>query len=198
MKMAWTRRAGGLTVALVLVAAVTLAAGAGGMRPAEAASKGADPSSWRLGPSGIGPLRLGMRPAKARALVPGLRIAHGPFCDSWTVPGLDGVSMFSTHSRNGLSSVSISSYSEDLEPGHGAGGVEVGDSVHELKQRFGKRLRFIENIRSVRKAFYRLYSPGGRRTAIEFTVNTGNGRIEFEEAGFLGEFYYTDGNELCA
>lgn len=166
--------------------------------PAVAGAAGADPSSWRLGSSGIGPLRLGMSAAKARTLLPTLRVAHHQFCDTWTAPGLDGVLMFSAHSRGGLSSVSISSYSEELEPGHGAGGIEVGESVHELKQRFGKRLRLVETIRSLRKAFYRLYSPGRRRTAIEFTVNTSNRRIEFEQAGFLGEFYYTDGSELCA
>lgn len=185
-------------MALVLVAMTVLMVSTGGPQPAGAASRLADPSSWRLGPSGIGPLRLGMGTRKARELVPGLRIAHHRFCDTWIVPGLDGVSMFSAHSRGGLSSVSISSYSDELESGHGAGGVEIGDSVHDLKQRFGKRLRFVESIRSLRKAFYRLYSPGGRRTAVEFTIDTRDGLLEFEEAGFLGEFYYTDGVELCA
>ncbi|HYH54707.1 MAG TPA: hypothetical protein VD761_11310 [Solirubrobacterales bacterium] len=181
--------------AIALAALTALATGSG---PQSAAAGGSDPSTWRLGPSGIGPLQLGMNPAKARSVIPGLRIAHHRFCDTWIVPGLDSISLFSTHSRGALSSASISAFDEDLQPGHGAGGVEVGDSVHELKQTFGKRLRFIENIRSVRKAFYRVLSPGGRQTAIEFTVNTGNGRIEYEQAGFLGEFYYTDGTELCA
>lgn len=166
-------------------------------QPAAAAHR-TDPSTWRLGPTGIGPLRLGMTARKARAIVPGLRVAHRRFCDTWIVPGLEGVSMFSTHRRGALSSVSISRYSEGLESGHGAGGVEIGESVQALKQRFGERLRFVQGVRSLRKAFYRLYSPGGRRTAIEFTVNTGNGRVESEQAGFLGEFYYTDGVELCA
>ncbi len=162
------------------------------------AGGGSDRSSWRLGPSGIGPLRLGMSAAKARALVPDLRVAHSRFCDTWTVPGLDGISMFSTHSRGGLSSVSIGSYSDELESGHGAGGVEIGASVHTLKQMFGGRLRFVDNIHSPGRAFYRLYSSGGRRTAIEFIVATRSGRIESEQAGFLGEFYFTDGVELCA
>ncbi len=181
--------------ALVLAALSLLAASA--VAPGATAA-GSDPSTWQLDPSGIGPLRLGMSAAKARAAVPGLRIAHHQFCDSWTVPGLNGVSMFSAHTRGGLSAVSISRYSEESPAGHGAGGVEIGDSVHELKRRYGKRLRFIQNIRSLREAFYRLYSPGGRRTAVEFTVNTSNGRIEFEQAGFVGEFYSTDGVELCA
>jgi hypothetical protein len=43
-----------------------------------------------------------------------------------------------------------------------------------------------------------VYSPGGRRTAIEFTINTGSGRVESSDAGFVGEFYATDGVELCA
>jgi hypothetical protein len=135
---------------------------------------------------------------KARSIAPGLRVGHHRFCDTWTVPGLDGVSMFSTHSRGGLSSVSIGSYSDELEPGHGAGGVEVNDRIGDLKQRFGKRLRFVERFRSLRKAFYRVYPHGGRHTALEFTVATGSGRIEFQQAGFRGEFYYTDGVELCA
>ena len=45
--------------------------------------------------------------------------------------------------------MSISSYSDELESGHGAGGVEIGDSVHQLKQRFGKPLRFVESSRSL-------------------------------------------------
>lgn len=181
---------------MLVLAALAVLAIIGGAQPA--AADRSDPSTWRLGPSGIGPLRLGMSVAKARSIVPGLRIAHHRFCDTWIVPGLDGVSLFSTHSRGGLSSASIGVYFEDLEPGHGAGGVEAGDSVHELKQRYGKQLRFIKNIRSLRKAFYRVYSQGGRRTAIEFTVNTGSNRVEYEQAGFPGEFYYTDGVELCA
>lgn len=179
-----------ILAALSLVAASVVAPGA--------TAAGSDPSTWRLDPSGIGPLRLGMSAAKARAAVPGLRIAHHRFCDSWIVPGLDGVSMFSAHTRGGLSAVSISRYSEESPAGHGAGGVEIGDGVHELKQRYGKGLRFIQNIRSLREAFYRVYSPGGRRTAVEFTVNTGSGRVEFEQSGFVGEFYSTDGVELCA
>ena len=191
------RQAGGAILALVLALAV-LAAGSAAPGPAVAGGAGTDPSSWRLGPSGIGPLRLGMSAAKARSLVPGLRVAHHRFCDSWTAPGLDGVSMFSTHSRGGLSGVSVSTYSEDLEPGHGAGGVEPGESVHRLKQRYGKRLRFVMSSRPLRQAFYRVYSGDGGRTAIEFTISTRTGRVEFEQAGFPGEFYFTDGVELCA
>ncbi len=191
-------RARGAPVVLALAVIALLVAITVGPQPSGAAARNADPSTWRLGPSGIGPLRLGMSARRARALVPGLRISHSRFCDTWTVPGLDGVSMFSTHARGGLSGASISSYSDELEAGHGVGGVEIGDGVHELKQRFGKRLRFVESSRSLRKAFYRLYSRGGRRTAVEFTVDTHRGRVEFEEAGFVGEFYYTDGVELCA
>lgn len=178
--------------------ALVLMASAAGPQSVGAASRPTDASSWRLGPRGIGPLRLGMSAGKARALVPGLRIVHHQFCDTWTVPSLDGVSMFSTHSRGGLSGVSISVYSDELEPGHGAGGVEIGDGVHELKQRFGERLQLVVSSRSLKKAFYRLYPRGGRRTAVEFTVDTRSRRVEFEEAGFAGEFYYTDGVELCA
>jgi hypothetical protein len=156
-----------------------------------------DPVSWRLDPRGIGPLRLGMSASRARTLVPELDVAHSRFCDSWSVPGLDGVSLLATHARGGLSAVSISSYAEDPRSGHGAGGVEPGESIRALKQRFGKRLQFVKRIGALRKSFYRLYArPGGRRTALEFTINS-NGRIEYEEAGFLGGFYYTDGNELC-
>lgn len=158
-----------------------------------------DPSTWRLGPRGIGPLRLGMSAARARALVPGLRVAHSRFCDSWSVPGLDGVSLLATHSRDALSAASISGYAEDPQSGHGAGGVELGESLRALKQRFGKRLQFVKRIGALRKSFYRLYArPGGRHTAIEFTINTSSGRIEYQEAGFLGGFYYTDENEICA
>jgi hypothetical protein len=150
-------------------------------------------------PRGIGPLRLGMGAARARVLVPGLQVAHHRFCDTWSVSGLDGVSLSASHSRGGLSVASISGYSEDLEPGHGAGGVELGERLRALKERFGKRLRFVKRFGSLRKAFYRLYArPGGRRTALEFTIDTTSGRIEFQQVGFVGEFYYTDEVELCA
>jgi len=185
-------------LAALLLATLVLVVSISAQQPAVAAGGRPDPSTWRLGPSGIGPLKLGMSVKQARAQVPGLRVSHHQFCDTWTVPGIDGFSMFSTHDRGGLSSASISSYTDELEPGHGAGGVEIGDSVHKLKQTFGKRLRFIESSRSLRKAFYRLYSHGGRHTAVEFTVNTRSGRVEYEQAGFIGEFYYTDGVELCA
>jgi hypothetical protein len=157
-----------------------------------------DPSTWRLGPRGIGPLRLGMSAARARAVVPSLRIEHSRFCDSWSVPGLDSVSLLATHSRGALSAASISGYAEDPQIGHGAGGVELGESLRALKQRFGKRLKFVKRIGSLQKSFYRLYArPGGRHTAVEFTINTSAGLIDYQEAGFLGGFYYTDGNELC-
>ena len=160
--------------------------------------EGEDPSAWRLGPRGIGPLRLGMSAARARAVVPGLRVAHSRFCDSWSVPGLEGVSLLATHSRGALSAASISGYAEDPRSGHGAGGVELGESLRALKQRFGKRLRFVMRIGSLRKSFYRLYArPGGRNTAVEFTIDTSSGLIEYQEAGFLGGFYYTDENEIC-
>jgi len=140
-----------------------------------------------------------MSAARARILVPGLQVAHSRFCDSWSVPGLDGVSLLATHSRGALSAASISGYAEDAQSGHGAGGVELNENLRALKQRFGKRLRFVKRIAALRKSFYRLYARGGgRHTAIEFTINTSNGGIEYEEAGFLGGFYYTDGNELCA
>jgi hypothetical protein len=159
-----------------------------------------DPSSWRLMPRGIGPLRLGMTATRARALVPELRVAHHRFCDTWSVPGLDGVNMSASHSRGGLSVASISNYAEDPQPGgHGTGGVELGESLRALKDRFGKRLRFVKRYGSLGKSFYRLYArPGGSKTAVEFTVDLASGTIEFQQAGFVGEFYYTDGVELCA
>lgn len=132
---------------------------------------------------------------KARSIVPELQVTHDRFCDTWTVPGLDGVYLSASHSRGGLSVASISTYSEGLEPGHGARGVELGNSLRKLKERFGKRLRFVKRIGSVGKSFYRLYA---RRTAVEFTIDASSQRIEFEQAGFVGEFYYTDGVELCA
>jgi hypothetical protein len=161
-------------------------------------SRLARPASWRLGPTGIGPLRLGMSVHEARSLVPGLRVEHSRFCDTWTVAGLEDVSMFATHDRGGLTSVSISAYGDDLPSGHGARGVEAGDSVRELKRKFNKRLRFVQSFRSLKKAFYRVYPSGNRRTALEFTIDTRTRRVEFEQAGFRGEFYYTDGVELCA
>lgn len=186
----------GLALASLAAALVACAALTSGV--SFAGGRDADPSGWRLGPKGIGPLRLGMSAAQARAIAPGLRVAHHRFCDTWTVPGLRGVSMFSTHERGGLSGASISAYSEEIEDGHGAAGVEIGAGVHELKQRYGKRLRFVESSRSLGMAFYRVYSRGGRRTAIEFTIDMDSRRVTFEEAGFVGEFYYTDGVELCA
>jgi len=195
-----------------IAAALVAIALAGLLAPADAAERGgagrgpgaevrarqdSDPGSWRLMPRGIGPLRLGMSAARARALVPGLSVARHRFCDSWSVPGLEGVYLSASHARGGLSVASISGYSDDLDPGHGAGGVELGETLGALKARFGKRLKFVKRFGSLGKSFYRLYArPGGRRTALEFTV--ADGRIEFQQVGFVGEFYYTDGVELCA
>lgn len=186
-----------LQLGAVALAAISLLA-----LPALSAGKPrteSDPSNWRLKPTGIGPLRLGMSVDKARSIVPGLRVRHSRFCDTWIVPGLDEVSMFATHRRGGLSGVSISGYVEPAPYGHGARGVEVNDSVRELKQAYGKRLKFVKNFRYLRQAFYRVYPrPGGRRTALEFTVDTRTQEVKFEQAGFRGEFYHTDGVELCA
>ena len=155
----------GLQLGAVALAVISLLA-----LPALSASKsrtGSDPSTWRLKPTGIGPLRLGMSVSKARSIVPGLRVRHSRFCDTWIVQGLDDVSMFATHSRGGLSGVSISGFAEPAPYGHGARGVEVNDSMHELRQAFGKRLKFVKNFRYLRQAFYRVYPrPGGRRTAM--------------------------------
>jgi len=178
-------------VSIALIAPAGISAGKSNVR--------SDPASWRLKPTGIGPLRLGMSVREARSLVPGLRVRHSRFCDTWIVPGLDDVSMFATHRRSGLSGVSISGYSEPPSYGHGARAVEVNDNVHELKQKFGKRLKFVKNFRYLRQAFYRVYPrPGGRRTALEFTIDTRTEEVKFEQAGFRGEFYYTDDVELCA
>lgn len=163
------------------------------------ASGRADVAHWRLKPGGIGPLRLGMSAAKARRIVPGLRVRRSRFCESWVVPGLrDVVAMGATRSRGGLSFISISGYTEKPSRGHGARGVEIGDSIHELKRRFGKRLRFVKRIGALNSAFYRVYPRRHRRTALEVTVDTRTHRVQFEQVGFRGEFYYTDGVELCA
>lgn len=184
--------------AIVLAVLLGIVLSAPLAQPAGKVKAGTDIADWRLKPTGIGPLRLGMSVRKARSLVPGLRVAHHRFCDTWIVPGLGDVSMFATHSRGGLSSVSISGYGDDPAFGRGARGVEIGDSVGKLKRKFGKRLKFVKHFRYLKKSFYRVFPRGGRPTALEFTIDIRTRRVEFEQAGFRGEFYYTDGVELCA
>lgn len=160
-------------------------------------NKRSDPSTWRLKPAGIGPLRLGMSARNARRVVPSLRVQRHRFCDSWVVPGLEGVAMSAAHNRGGLSSISISGYSSESPRGHGIRGIEINDSIRKARRLLGKRLKFVKRFGSLRKSFYRVYPKRHRRTALEFTVNTGTSLIEYEQAGFRGEFYYTDGVELC-
>jgi hypothetical protein len=184
----------------VLRAAVALLVAAAAVGCVSAAARAPEKRAvehWRLKPSGIGPLRLGMSERRARALAPGLRVRRRQFCDYWTVPRLHGVSLVAEHERGGLSAVSISTYSTQSSRGHGARGVEVGDRLRELKRKFGKRLRFVKRYPGLRSAFYRIYTRHGHRKALEFTVDTRTHRVKFEQAGYRGEFYYTDGSELC-
>jgi hypothetical protein len=181
-------------VALLVAVVVIAGASADGRPPAPEKRTG---NRWQLKPSGVGPLRLGMTERRARALAPGLRVRRSRFCDYWTVPRLDGVSLTATHERGGLSAVSISSYSTQSSRGHGARGVEIGDRFRELKRKFGKRLRFVKRFRGLRSAFYRVYARRGHRKALEVTIDTRTRRVKFEQSGYRGEFYYTDGVELC-
>jgi hypothetical protein len=158
---------------------------------------GTRPMTWRLTAVGIGPLRLGISEAEARATGTPLTVdSSGPFCDTWAVHGLDGVSMYLVRDSGGLRSIGLGS-----ARGHGPAGVEIGDSIAKLKARLGPRLEHVKTnsqfYRQQHMGFYRLYSTD-RRTTLQFTVDTKSHVVTAEEAGYPGDFYYPDGNELCA
>jgi len=148
--------------------------------------------SWRLSPTGIGPLRLGMTEAEARIVVPGLRVKTGPFCDSWSVPGLQDVSLLAP--PDGLHAVNPLNGSA-----HSPAGVTRGMSEAELKSRIGTGLEEVPGDKYTpdNYRFYRVYSSD-RKTTMQFTIDTSTGEVSFIETGYPGEFYYPDGNELCA
>jgi len=150
-----------------------------------------DDGAWELTPIGIGPIALGMSAEEVRALGIDLRTERGPFCDAWKVPGVTGIRMAAPRSSGVLESISI------IGGRSGAGGVVPGDSEAELLNRFGARLKSAGRFPELNDRYYRLYGNAGE-TAVQFTVDTSKGEVAFEEAGYVGQFYYPDGNELCA
>jgi len=149
-----------------------------------------DPRLWRISTSGLGPIKLGRTPVEVRAVGVTLNVRREEFCDVWTVPGLDGVTMLAPHSRKkALREIQLHDRS-----GHGAFSVENGDSLEDLRARAGSRLEFVTEDESLGAAFYRIYSPT-RSTALQFRVDTQ--QVSFQQAGYPGEFYLPDGQEMC-
>jgi hypothetical protein len=150
-----------------------------------------DMSKAQLTPTGLGPVRLGMTVADVRKLRIRVRVSPGPYCDSWIIPGVKGVQMSVPHSSDRLESVFL------LEAGpHAPRGVQRGDSVEELQAAYGSELE-VTSVNSLQADFYRVYSPD-RQTTLQFHVDQRTGKVEYVEVGLPGQFYYPDGNEMCA
>lgn len=150
-----------------------------------------DVADWTLDPDGIGPLRLGMDATEATSVAPGLVVTPGQFCDSWRVPGLAGVNLLVP--PEGLRAIAILPDSI-----HGPSGIGPGSSASEMKAQFGSDLtRDRTASSSLGYDYYYLNSSSGEST-IQFVVDKAKQEVLFVEAGYPGEFYYPDGNELCA
>lgn len=150
------------------------------------------PETWQLTPEGIGPLEIGMTEEEARDAGVDLKVEPGPYCNAWEVPGLRGISMFAPKSTDELTSISLI----DPPAGHGAEGIEIGDSLADAQAAFGTKLKLVEKMPPF-AAFYRVSSPA-TDSSIQFQVDSATGEIGFEETGLDGTFYYVDGVELCA
>jgi hypothetical protein len=155
-----------------------------------------DPSTWQLSEVGIGPLRFGMTESQARATGSKLDVEPSEYCDIWKVSGLDGPDLIASREGGWLRHAWLG------EPrGHGAGGIEVGDGRAKLKAAFGDRLEPVpvdqDYYANLHMEFYRVYSSD-RSTTVQFTIDTQTDKVMYEEAGYPGDFYYPDGNELCA
>lgn len=148
-------------------------------------------SRAQLNPTGFGPIRIGMTEAEVRSLRIPLRITHSTFCDSWEVPGAPDVQMVMTHDTGRLASAWIYETSPNAPRG-----VQIGDTLGELEAVYGGALEVISGG-SLGRDFYRVYGPGGT-TTLQFTVDRATATVDYIEVAAPGDFYYPDGNELCA
>lgn len=190
-----TRRAGCKTIALEVMYDGVRVFGRSaffGDLPPRTLPGQSDPGLWDIGADGLGPIKLGKTAKEVRAVGVTLNVKREQFCDWWTVPGLEGVSMAAPHS-SGSTLRKIGLYDRS---GHGAFDVENGDSFDFLKARAGLPLYFQGQDESLHNAYYRIYSAS-RRTALQFTIDTQMEEVLRQEAGYPGEFYYPDGNEMC-
>jgi hypothetical protein len=151
-------------------------------------------ADWQLSAVGIGPLRVGMSEEEARAVGVDLQVDRsGMFCDSWSVPGLNGVVMFATRDDEGLRVIQVI----DGGTRHGFAGVGLGDSLATLRSKVGAQLEAVEAGPGLGRSFYRVYSPD-RATAVQFSIDDSDDTVTVEEAGAPEDFYYPAGTELCA